>query len=175
MPWLAAIFLEDALRSRRSSGSEPVGLCGKFTDDQPGARPDELGEALGVEAPAVGLDGFPAADLGVQRLGHAVQRLVAGERAHHVIAVAHEAVHGDVDELLGSGHEHLVGIAAHVEPGDLPAQQRVALGLGVAELKCLPQIAGRHVGQREELCQRQAVAVGGGQRETPRRNSYWPK
>ena len=125
------------------AGQRARGVVREVHDDQPGARPDELRPAVGVEAPAIGLVGLPATDFGVQRLGDRVERLVAGERAYHVIAVAHEAVDSDEDELLGGRHQHLVGLAALIESGDLAAQQRMALRLGVAESAAPPTARGR--------------------------------
>ena len=93
-------------------------------DDQPRARPDQVGEAAGSKRQPDFSSGSQKLTSQCIPIGDLVERLIGREGADDVVAVADEAVDGEEDELLGRGDQDVVGTHATVETGDLGAQQR---------------------------------------------------
>ena len=142
-------------------GRAPVGLWGKLTTTSLVDWAQRSPQSVEVEAPAVGsLLGPPEAHLAAPVGGELVERLIAGEGRHDVVAGLEQHAHRQQDALLGDDLEHLVGVESGVETGDLAAQQRQSGRLRVAEAETIPELLRLGVGAREDLRLGQGFAIG---------------
>ena len=129
-------------------------------EQRPGLGPDGYGQEIQIQAPTARMHfERPAGDRAPQRLHDRVERLVAGERGDHVVARPQQHVHRYEDQLLRRGDQHLLRQDRPVHPGGLGPEQRMTLGLGVAQLQVVPE--GQRFGIRsaEKFIQRQRLAI----------------
>lgn len=72
-------------------------------------RTHQFLEVLNCEAPTFLLSWPPEVDTGSLSARDVIQRLVAGEDAHHVIVGAHQSQHHQQDAFFRRAQEHIVG------------------------------------------------------------------
>ena len=100
-------------------------VVGEVDDDGPRLGAQRAAHGVDLERPAAVVLELHGGHRGARRARHLVQRLVGGGDHDRVVAAAQRRVGEGEDPLLGSDDdEHVLGLEARVERGDLLAQGR---------------------------------------------------